>query len=114
MGSCLMRSLSREREDRPSFPGYRCLPRPTACASAASAAVRGSGGTPVRIAEASRALISRLISDAVFCLKKKKERWAAKQPEEIRSHDAVREGIEWAGAPASTGAARATAPSQAE
>ncbi|CAM5545503.1 Fumarate hydratase class II [Streptomyces microflavus] len=60
MGSCLIRSRSRERDERPSFPGYRCLPSPTAWASAASAAVRGSGGTPVRIALSSRALMSRL------------------------------------------------------
>lgn len=65
MGSCLIRSRSREREERPSFPGYRCLPSPTAWASAASAAVRGSGGTPVRIALSSRALISRLMAVSV-------------------------------------------------
>ena len=65
MGSCLIRSRNRDRDERPSFPGYRCLPRPTACASAASAAVRGSGGTPVRMAVSSRALISRLIAVSV-------------------------------------------------
>lgn len=41
IGSCRIRSRSRDREERPSFPGYRCLPSPTAWASAASAAVRG-------------------------------------------------------------------------
>jgi len=65
MGSCLIRSRSLDREDLPSLPGYRCLPRPTAWARAASAAVRGSGGTPVRIAESSRALISRLMALSV-------------------------------------------------
>ena len=57
--------LIRERDERPSFPGYRCLPSPTAWASAASAAVRGSGGTPVRIALSSRFLMSRLIAVSV-------------------------------------------------
>jgi eukaryotic-like serine/threonine-protein kinase len=38
------------------------------------------------------------------------ERWAAKQPEEISSHDDVRAVVEWAGAPASSAAGRAPSP----